>query len=287
MTHTAAHLPPGQCPSAGSQPLKESERSFKERVQDFWLVNEENPIRYGMGCAWLGKQKDYRADLEADLLALHTAYQMGVRYFDTAAAYGSSERVVGEFVASIPRESIFLASKFNLPPKGTPQEAAQHARRSLEESLRRLKTDHLDLFQAHDFTSLENVLAEGGALDAMLDFKQQGMVRYIGAATRQHWLLEGAIRHGGFDTILTFGDYTFHNQSAAALIELANHHRLGVINASPLLGAHEMGLDLSQPSFLRELLTYPLRNPGIDINLTGPANAAEVKKNFLAIKVKL
>lgn len=269
--------------STGARSPREGALPFKRAVQDFWLKNESDTIRYGMGCAWLGSRPDYHDNLEPDLLALHTAYQMGVRYFDTAAAYGTSEWVVGEFVATIPRENIFLATKFNLPPAGTPQEAAEHARRSLEESLRRLKTDHLDLFQAHDFTSLENVLAGGGALDALLDFKRQGLVRYIGAATRRHWLLEGAIRHGGFDTILTFGDFTPHNQSAAQLIELANQHEVGVINASPLLEAREHGLDIRQPAVLKELLTFPLRNPGIDINLTGPANAVEVHKNFTAI----
>lgn len=260
-------------------------RSFKETVQDFWLQGAVAPVRYGMGCAWLGTGDHYTSNLESDLFALATAYRMGVRYFDTAVAYAHSEWVLGEFVVTVPRQSIFLATKFNLPPGNNPGKAAEHAQGSLEESLRRLKTDYLDLFQVHDFENLDCVLAEGGVLDTLLEARRQGMTRYIGVATRQHWLLKGAMIHGGFDTILTYGDFTPQNQSAADLIRLANQSQVGVINASPLLGAREAGLHLNQPSVLREMLVFPLANPGIDINLTGPANAVEVGKNFGVLKM--
>jgi aryl-alcohol dehydrogenase-like predicted oxidoreductase len=257
--------------------------SFKETVQQYLPQLSGRPVRYGIGCAWVGRARDYRENLVEDLKTLETAYALGFRYFDTAPYYTNSEFVVGEFVAAIPRSSIFLATKFNLVSTMTPQEAAAHTRKSLAESLRRLKTENLDLFQVHDVESLGNVLAEGGALEVLLEAKSQGTVRYIGVATRWHSLLEEAVRFGAFDTILTYSDYTPFRQTAGPLIRLANEHGTGVINASPLAGIREHRLDIHDRSVLADSLRYPLGYPGIDITLTGPGSSREVRASVEAL----
>jgi aryl-alcohol dehydrogenase-like predicted oxidoreductase len=231
----------------------------------------------------VGRDRDYHKNLEEDVKTLELAYALGFRYFDTAPHYTSSEWVVGEFVATIPRSSIFLATKFNLAPTMSPQEAAAHTRASLAESLRRLKTETLDLYQVHDVTSLDNVLAADGALEVLLEAKRQGIVRYIGVALRRHSILEEAVHFGAFDTILTYSDYTPFRQTAEPLIRLANEHGMGVINASPLAGIREHKLDIHDREILAASLCFPLTNPGIDINLNGPGSREEVQATYEAL----
>ena len=264
-----------------NQPRKQE--TFKETVQSCMFSNDGRHIPYGIGCAYLGRAANYRDKLKDDLLALETAYRLGFRYFDTAPAYGNSEYVVGEFVASVPRESIFLATKFNLKPGMSLAEAREHARQSLAESLRRLKTDRLDLFQIHDVDSLDLILPEGGVLEVLGEAKRQGTIRFFGLATRWHPLLGTAARHGEFDSILTYSDYTPFRQTAREVIDLARDRHVGVINASPLAGVREHNLDLKDNSVLSAALHYPLSNPGIDINLTGPANVQEVHATVAAL----
>lgn len=176
----------------------EPQKPFKENVKDFLFKN----IRYGIGCAWIGRDYEDRQQVKRDLEMLETSYRLGFRYYDTSAAYGMSEKVVGEFVAVIPRESIFLATKSRLPEPGNPKAAVDAMRRSLEESLRRLHTDRLDLFQIHDVDTLTDVLAADGVLELLVNLRQQGTIRYFGLATRWHNLLEQAAKNGAFDTIL-------------------------------------------------------------------------------------
>jgi aryl-alcohol dehydrogenase-like predicted oxidoreductase len=260
-----------------------STKTFKEEVKNYLLQNSNQTIPYGMGCAYLGRGYENRTRKD-DLLTLETAYNLGFRYFDTSRAYGNSEFAIGDFVPTVPRESIFLATKFNVPKAKDPPQAAEKVKGYLAESLERLKTDHLDLYQVHD-SPLDLVLVEGGILEVLLQARAQGLVRYIGVALRQHPILEQGIRHGEFDTILTYGDFTPFGQSAGELIELANQHHMGVINASPLMWLHHYKLDLHDPANLAAALQFPLTNPGIDITLTGPSNSQEIRASVEALKM--
>lgn len=252
---------------------------FKEEVQRYLL----GKIRYGMGCAWLGRQYKNKKKVEENIQTLISAYNLGFRYFDTSEAYGMSEKVIGAFIPTIPRNNIFLASKSRLPETGTPQHASDHLRRNLDQSLHSLRTDYLDLYQVHDVESLSNIFEVGGVLETLIDLKRQGIIRYCGLATRGHHLLETGARHGGFDTILTYMDYTLFNRSAEQLIHTASSLGVGVINASPLAGSREYGLDLKDPANLAAALQFPLSNPEIDITLTGPASVSEVNSSVEAL----
>ena len=255
--------------------------SFKEVVKNYLLKSAAQTIPYGLGCAYLGRNHENRIT-KGDILTLETAYQLGFRYFDTSRAYGRSEFVVGAFIPSVPRESIFLATKFNVPRIQDPRQAAEQVKGFLAESLQRLKTSHLDLYQVHD-SPLDLVLSEGGILEVLLDARRQGIVRYIGVALREHPILEQGVRHGKFDTILTYGDFTPFGQSAGDLITLANQQGMGVINASPLMWLHHYKLDLNNPANLAAALQFPLTNLGIDITLTGPSNSQEIRASVEAL----
>jgi aryl-alcohol dehydrogenase-like predicted oxidoreductase len=259
-------------------------KTFKESVKDYLLHTPQSTIAYGIGCAYLDKFDGDRARLKEELLTLETAYKLGFRYFDTSRAYRKSEFVLGEFVPSVPRESLFLATKFRVPEPKDLKKAAEQTRVCLAESLERLKTDHLDLYQVHDST-LELVLVDGGILEVLLEAQRQGLVRYIGVAVRYHEILEQGVRNGNFNTILTYGDFTPFGQSASAVIKIANQHGVGVINASPLMWLHHYHLDLADPANLAAALQFPLTNPEIDITLTGPSNSQEIQASAQALNM--
>ena len=257
--------------------------SIKETIHKFWLNHAGVCIPFGVGCAWLGQGYPDRAEVKKRLQTFETCYGLGFRYYDTARSYGNSEWVVGEFVATIPRESIFLATKFNLPKVDSPRTAASGARECLEESLFRLKTDYLDLYQVHDSENLEVLFGEDGVLEFLLEAKRSGLIRNIGMAVREHPILEQALQREEFDTILTWGDFSPFNQSAAGLIEEAALRQVGVINGSPLYDARRHKLDLKDPRVLAAVLQFPMKNPAIDITLTGPANILEIEATVRAL----
>jgi aryl-alcohol dehydrogenase-like predicted oxidoreductase len=105
------------------------------------------------------------------------ARERGINYFDVAPFYGDGEAEKKMGVALAPyRNRIFLACK-------TLERSAKGARKELEQSLRRLRTDHFDLYQFHavmDIQEVEEIFAPGGALEAFLQARQQGKIRYIG-----------------------------------------------------------------------------------------------------------
>ncbi|MCC6315970.1 MAG: aldo/keto reductase [Thermomicrobiales bacterium] len=112
---------------------------------------------------------------------IHTAIDSGITFLDNAPEYhdGESERRMGMALAQDnARERVFLMSK-----NCAHDRRADTSMANLEESLRRLRTDHLDLWQIHEVTwpdDPDRIYAPGGAGEAMLQAKQQGKVRYVG-----------------------------------------------------------------------------------------------------------
>src|SRR6476619_2899618 len=132
----------------------------------------------GLGCNNFGQ----RTDLETSRKVIHKAIDLGITLFDTADIYagmGRSETVLGEVLGDR-RKDIVLATKFSKPMSndGTKQGASRrYIMSAIEASLRRLKTDYIDLYQQHDYDPLTPIDETLRALD---DLILQGKVRYIG-----------------------------------------------------------------------------------------------------------
>ncbi len=132
---------------------------------------------------------------------LHKAFERGINYFDVAPAYGKDgkcEIQMGVGLQGIDRDDYFLACKTKMRDKDGAQE-------ELDRSLKRLKTDHFDLYQLHCLQRPEEVieaLAPGGAMETILKAKEQGKIRAIGfsAHTTKAALL--ALRNFRFDTAM-------------------------------------------------------------------------------------
>jgi aryl-alcohol dehydrogenase-like predicted oxidoreductase len=153
----------------------------------------------GLGCNNFGG----RIDFEGTKKVVHKALDLGITFFDEADTYGdprgSSEAHLGEILGSR-RKDIVLATKFARPMDGSGRFQGASRRYIIEEveaSLRRLKTDWIDLYQQHQPDPLTPIEETLRALD---DLVRQGKVRYIGCSTLAAWQVVEAqwtARHHG------------------------------------------------------------------------------------------
>ena len=184
----------------------------------------------------------------------------GVNLIDTADVYsnGRAEEIIGEALAGDKRDDVLLASKVRFRMGAEPNMAGlsrHHIISGCEASLRRLQTDHLDLYQVHEWdgqTPLEETL---GALQHLLD---SGKVRYIGASNYAAWQLMKALGIAERDQLPRFVSqqiyYSLQERSAEyELLPLAVDQGLGTLVWSPLAGGllsgkYRRGLDAPEGS---------------------------------------
>jgi aryl-alcohol dehydrogenase-like predicted oxidoreductase len=144
----------------------------------------------GFGCGNIGGLM-VRAPLEERLAAANRAMELGINYFDTAAAYGNgqSEKNLGEVLALMKR-TVTVATKFGIGREDL-GDIKGAVRRSLEASLKRLNRGSVDIFQLHTPVfkrdgdtsrgiDLKSVLGSGGVADALDELRSEGLVRFIG-----------------------------------------------------------------------------------------------------------
>jgi aryl-alcohol dehydrogenase-like predicted oxidoreductase len=144
----------------------------------------------GLGCNNFGQ----RTDLETSRKVIHRALDLGITLFDTADVYsnmGGSENVLGTVLGDR-RKDIVLATKYAKPmaEDGTKQGASRrYIMDAVEASLKRLKTDYIDLYQQHDHDPLTPIEESLRTLD---DLVRQGKVRYIGNSNFPAWRIAEA-----------------------------------------------------------------------------------------------
>lgn len=126
------------------------------------------------------------------------AVEKGVNYFDVAPTYGDAEIKLGPALEPY-RKDVFLACK-------TTQRTKEGAAAELKESLRRLRTDHLDLYQLHAITDVQKdvdaAFGPGGAMEVFLEAKKQGQVRHLGFSAHSEEAALAAMERYDFDSIL-------------------------------------------------------------------------------------
>jgi predicted aldo/keto reductase-like oxidoreductase len=125
------------------------------------------------------------------------AYELGVNYYDVAPGYGTAQERMGPALKPY-RENCFLACK-------TQKRTASEAQFELEDSLRKLETDHFDLYQLHALSSVEEteqVFAPGGAMETFVKARQEGKVKYLGFSAHSVDAALLAMKNFDFDSIL-------------------------------------------------------------------------------------
>jgi aryl-alcohol dehydrogenase-like predicted oxidoreductase len=199
----------------------------------------------GLGCNNLGRPRTRTQTVEGSQEVIDAALDAGITLFDVADVYGGepglSEEILGRCLAGR-RDDVVVATKFGMDMRGAngPDFGARGSRRyirkAVEASLRRLGTDHIDLYQYHvpdGVTPLEETLA---ALDELV---REGKVRYIGSSNFAGWQVveaEYTARAGGGARFISAQNYynLLHRDPEAELLPACEAYGVGFLPYFPL-----------------------------------------------------
>jgi len=154
------------------------------------------------------------------------AVDRGVNYFDVAPSYGNAQERLGPALAPY-RNRVFLACKAE-------DRTRDGCRKQLENSLKLLQTDHVDLYQFHALTKmaeLDKVLGPGGAMETMEAAKKEGKIRYIGFSVHSQEAAVAALNRYPFDTVLFPLNFVLWTQAkfGPQIVETAQQKGTGIL----------------------------------------------------------
>ncbi|AUX47278.1 aldo/keto reductase [Sorangium cellulosum] len=178
------------------------------------------------------------------------ALELGINHIETARGYGTSEAQLGQILPKLPRERLIVQTKVS--PEADPRRFVE----TFERSMTRLRLDHVDLFALHGVNNEETLewsLRPGGCLDAALELKKQGRVRWVGFSTHAplHVIL-AMVQDGRCDYMNLHWYYV--NQLTWPAIQAAAAQDMGVFIISPT----DKGGKLYEPSDKLVRLCEPL-----------------------------
>jgi len=186
--------------------------------------------RLGVGLVEIGFQLG-KGEVDLAGRLLNIALDGGINFFDTAECYGISEDLIGATI-SHRRDDFILATKAGHPSYGTdaPRFTGETVRKSIERSLKRLKTDHVDLLQVHAY----DVFGEppDDVIEAVMDAKKEGLTRFVGYSQENEQAM-WAIESGLFDTLQTA--FSILDQRARhGIFQAAKAANMGIIAKRPI-----------------------------------------------------
>lgn len=186
--------------------------------------------RLGLGLAEISRQEQRGRETDDAAHVLNLALDIGINFLDTAPCYASTEELLGSAV-SHRRDEFFLASKCGHAVDTDAEEwTAELIAESVDRSLRRLNTDHLDILQLHSCKL--DVLKRGEVIEAVSNARDQGKTRFIGYSGDNEAALWAAAS-GIFDTLQT--SFNLVDQSARrGLLAAARAAEMGVIIKRPV-----------------------------------------------------
>ena len=170
--------------------------------------------------------------------AVHEALDLGVNYFDTSPFYGDTraEAVLGRALKDLPRDRYHLATKVGRYGPDFPDFdfSADRVTRSVDESLKRLNVEHVDLIQVHDmeFGDADQIVNE--TIPALRQVIERGKARYLGITCLPLRLLADVSDRADVDAILSYCHYSLNDTALETLIPDMQRKGVGVISAAPL-----------------------------------------------------
>ncbi len=232
---TAAALSTAALPAvaSGQSASKPGSLPFNPATTNAMPTRNLGKTGYKVGIFSLGGQASLeKPNNEAVAVPIiEKALDLGVNYVDTSSIYGGPDRWSEQYVGKVMkhrRGEAFLATK-------TKERTRDGSMRMIETSLHLLQTDHVDLWQLHDIgtmTDINEIFAKGGAMEALLEAREQKIVRYLGITGhyRPDALIEAIHRHD-FDTILMAVNAAdpHHYSFSQELLPLAVEKQMGII----------------------------------------------------------
>lgn len=171
--------------------------------------------------------------------AVHASIDNGINYIDVSPFYGDTkaETVLGKALKSVPRDKYFLTTKTGRFAKGVFDFSPEAIDKSLQESLNRLGTDYLDVFQLHDIEyqnrkHLSTVINE--SIPHLQKLKEQGVIRYYGITSYPIDVFKQVQVEAQVDTMLCHGHYMLSDTMMLDLVPYAQNDGVGLVAASPL-----------------------------------------------------
>lgn len=258
----------------------------------------------GFGASPLGGVFGHKDEAEA-IRAVRVALDAGINYLDVAPFYGltRAETTLGKALEGVPRGQYVLSSKVGRYGQNDFDFSAPRVVQSIEDSLRRLKTDHLDIAICHDIEYVPFDVVLNEAIPTLQRLRVEGKVRWIGISGLPLAIYPRLFAAAKLDVILSYCHYTLYDTTLTSLLPLCETYGVGVINASP----YGMGLltDRSLPDWhpapqpLRDTcqraktycqeqgiplaslaLPFSLSEPRIATTLVGMGNSMEVQQNL-------
>ena len=268
----------------------------------------------GMGGAPLVSTEESNA-----IETLQTAYNEGIRYFDTAPYYGTgiSEIYFGKFLSSVKRNSFVISTKVGRLIEN--QEirfdyTREGILRSLDESLKRLNLDHIDIALIHDpYYHYHQALDE--SFPSLSDLKSQGIIKAIGCGMNQWQMLFDFANNADFDCFLLAGRYTLLDHSAMySLMPKCLEKNISIILGGPYKSGILASDFKSESTYFYEpsptkvtekarliknvcdkyevplkaaSLQFGLNHPSVVSTIPGPSNPNELKENLKMVNIAI
>ena len=198
-----------------------------------------NVSEIGFGTWGIGGGSYGLADDQESKKALRTAFDKGVTFYDTADLYGDghAEELLGEVFSGSERDKIIIATKGGTLPHTTftmPQNfSVMHVTNALEASLRRLKTDYIDVYLLHS-PRLDDIRSSRTLLDTLKMFKKNGRIKTFGISARTPKDAVIAIDEFGFPIVEINFNMIDHRALDNGLFERAQKENIGIIVRTPL-----------------------------------------------------
>jgi predicted aldo/keto reductase-like oxidoreductase len=206
------------------------------------------------------------------------AYDGGIKMFDTAHGYqnGRNEEMLGNFFVDVPRDSFIIATKIG--PAGVDRQTGKPSAETtatdflskFEISLSRLKMSYVDILYMHAIDSLD-VLRHKEIVDAMLDLKRKGKVRFIGVSTHKNEpvIMKAMAEDGIWDVVLTAYNFkqTYLEEMNSAL-QAAADAGIGIVAMKTMAGGF-LDKERTKPVNTKAALKWALSNPNIHTTIPG------------------
>ena len=207
-----------------------------------------------------------KIDEEGTRKLLHEMMEKGVNYIDSARGYTVSEQYIGYGLEGI-RDKFVLATKSMSRTK-------EAMAADIETSLGNFRTDYIDLYQVHNpsMEQLDQVMGEGGALEALMEAKTSGKIGHIGLTAHSTEVFERALELDWVETIMF--PYNIVEQQGAELIHKCAEKNIGFIDMKPLAGGAIEDAALA--------LRYVCSNPDVTVVIPGMAEVRELEQNLAA-----
>ena len=207
-----------------------------------------------------------KIDEEGTRKLLHEMMEKGVNYIDSARGYTVSEQYIGYGLEGI-RDKFVLATKSMSRTK-------EAMAADIETSLGNFRTDYIDLYQVHNpsMEQLDQVMGEGGALEALMEARAAGKIGHIGLTAHSTEVFECALELDWVETIMF--PYNIVEQQGAELIHKCAEKNIGFIVMKPLAGGAIEDASLA--------LRYVCSNPDVTVVIPGMAESSELEENMAA-----